>query len=206
MKIIRDNDLIRQAIRQYDIDSFFDNMDMDFFLVNYEKGDFLRTPLHKTYWMQIVLSGIVSIYYIREDGTMYSVAHGSGHSRIGEFESFVQKEVPLYSEACSDVTTLAFSVTRYREQLLNDRRFMRSTIQNMAETIYSLTEHSIQIPPLKERVLTHIQYNCTDHILKGVEANAFLLHCSPRQLQRVLNELEKEGTLKKLGKGTFCLQ
>ena len=48
-------------------------------------------------------------------------------------------------------------------------------------------------------------YICEDNTIKGVEKNAYQLHCSARQLQRILNSLEKEGRVKKLGKGKNIL-
>ena len=42
--------------------------------------------------------------------------------------------------------------------------------------------------------------------LRGVEKAAFQLHCSPRQLQRVLNELTDCGETEKIGKGAYKLK
>jgi hypothetical protein len=46
-----------------------------------------------------------------------------------------------------------------------------------------------------------MKYKCEDEILKGIEQAAFHLHCSARQLQRILNQSETNGLVKKLGKG-----
>ncbi len=58
---------------------------------------------------------------------------------------------------------------------------------------------------LSERVLSYMKYRCEDETLKGVEQAAFHLHCSSRQLQRILNQSETSGLIKKLGKGTYKL-
>ena len=58
---------------------------------------------------------------------------------------------------------------------------------------------------LSERVISYMKYKCNDGILKGVEQAAFRLHCSARQLQRVLNQSESAGLVKKTGKGTYKL-
>ena len=40
-------------------------------------------------------------------------------------------------------------------------------------------------------------------VLKGVEKAAFKLHCSPRQLQRILNDYTADNIIQKIGKGTY---
>ncbi len=50
-----------------------------------------------------------------------------------------------------------------------------------------------------------MKYKCEDGTLKGIERAAFHLHCSARQLQRILNEREAAGAVKRLGKGTYRL-
>ena len=58
---------------------------------------------------------------------------------------------------------------------------------------------------LTERVISYMKYKCDGGILKGIEQASFHLHCSARQLQRILNQIENAGLVKKLGKGTYKL-
>ena len=58
---------------------------------------------------------------------------------------------------------------------------------------------------LTERVMSYMKYKCDYGVLKGIEQAAFHLHCSARQLQRVLNQSESAGLVKKIGKGTYKL-
>ena len=58
---------------------------------------------------------------------------------------------------------------------------------------------------LTERVLSYMKYKCSNETLKGIEQAAFHLHCSARQLQRILNQCENAALVKKLGKGTYRL-
>ena len=59
---------------------------------------------------------------------------------------------------------------------------------------------------LTERVTSYMKYKCRDKTLQGIEKTAFRLHCSARQLQRVLNQMESSGLVKKSGKGTYKLR
>ena len=50
-----------------------------------------------------------------------------------------------------------------------------------------------------------MRYRCEDHCLRGVERAAFQLHCSPRQLQRILNGFVRNGMIRRVGKGSYEL-
>ncbi len=58
---------------------------------------------------------------------------------------------------------------------------------------------------LRERLYACMVYKCEGRRLKGVEKAAFHLHCSPRQLQRILNDLVRDGVARKTGKGAYEL-
>ena len=58
---------------------------------------------------------------------------------------------------------------------------------------------------LRERLLYYIRYECPDQTITSVSQTAFCLNYSLRQTQRVLQELTKEGVLKREGKGHYAL-
>ena len=56
---------------------------------------------------------------------------------------------------------------------------------------------------VKKQVLLYMKKRCEDGMLRGLEKTAFYLNCSPRHLQRIMNELMEEGAVEKLGKGKY---
>ena len=58
---------------------------------------------------------------------------------------------------------------------------------------------------MHDRVLYYMRYKCEGGELKGLERGAFRLHCSARQLQRILNQFEQEGKVVKVGIGAYQL-
>lgn len=50
-----------------------------------------------------------------------------------------------------------------------------------------------------------MNYKYDDRSFKGIEKMSFQLHCPARQLQRIMNEFEKQGVAKKTGKGAYKL-
>ena len=77
--------------------------------------------------------------------------------------------------------------------------------QSLTDKMAAITALNAAPGSLSDRILSYMRYKCPGGILKGIEREAFRLHCSARQLQRILNELERQGKLIKIGKGTYCL-
>ena len=77
--------------------------------------------------------------------------------------------------------------------------------ESLAGKLEAITMQNAVLPSLRERVRSYMHYKCENGRLKGVENAAFHLHCSPRQLQRILNQLARDGIVKKSGKGAFEL-
>lgn len=58
---------------------------------------------------------------------------------------------------------------------------------------------------LTDRVLSYMRLKCQGGVLRGLEREAFHLHCSARQLQRIVNQLAAEGKVVRIGKGAYRL-
>ena len=58
---------------------------------------------------------------------------------------------------------------------------------------------------LKEKVLLYLEKEAPDQTIHSVNEAVIFLHCSRRQIQRVLKKLCEEGKLQKLGRGCYRL-
>lgn len=177
-----------------------------FFLTEYETGEFVCAPDSKTDLFQIVVSGQVSIYFIRNDGSSYSLAFSESDVLIGVPELFDIENAGVFAEANGKVTCLCFLMNENREMLLDNNLFLRMIAKSSSIILNVVTKKEAVPTSLKERLLAYMHYKCPDQILRGVEKVAFQLHCSPRQLQRVLNELTDCGGTEKIGKGAYRLK
>jgi len=176
-----------------------------FFLTEYESGEFVCAPDAKNDLFQIVVSGVVSIYFIRNDGSSYSLAFSESDVLIGVSELFDIKNTGVFAEANGKVTSLCFLMNENREKLLDNNLFLRMIAKSSSIILDVVTMKDAAPTSLKDRTLAYMHYKCPDKILRGVEKAAFQLHCSPRQLQRVLNELTDCGETEKIGKGAYRL-
>ena len=73
----------------------------------------------------------------------------------------------------------------------------------MSDKLLAATMCDAVSSSLSERVWNYMQFKCENGTLKGLEKNAFQLHCSERQLQRIMNDFRSKGMVKKIGKGTY---
>ena len=111
----------------------------------------------------------------------------------------------VFAEVTEKLTCIAFSTCRYRDVLLKDSEFLFILAKSLTNIIDKITMQNASLPSLQERAYSYMLYKCEDQRLKGVEKAAIHLHCSPRQLQRILNSFVKNGTARKIGKGTYEL-
>lgn len=206
MKKIYRADRISEALSQSRYKELLEGIPAELFLAEYEAGELLPQPNDGRNLLQIVVEGSLSIYYMRNDGSSYSLAFSQRDDILGQMEFFGGGGSPcVFAEATKKLTCLAFVTDGIRDALMNDANFLRVLAESMAGIIEMLTKQNAASPSLKERVYSYMLYQCENKRLKGVEKAAFSLHCSPRQLQRILNAFAEAGVAKKLGKGTYEL-
>ena len=205
MRRIFKPDIINKAIAQSKYRDVLEQLPVRFFLVEYDEGEFLQAPEESQGLVQIVVEGALSIYFIRDDGSSYSLAISTKDDIIGDMEFFDRFENRgVYAEATKKLTCLALSTAEHREELMKNAEFLRVLAGSLARKMEHVTMQDAAQASLKERVYAYMVYKC-DGRLKGVEHAAFRLHCSPRQLQRILNDFVRDGIAVKTGKGTYEL-
>ena len=205
MERIFDEKKVAACIAKSKYHSVLDTIDIDFYLTKYEKGEFVSSPFQTESLFQIVEQGSINIYIIRDDGTRYALSNGTTDYFLGDMDIFYPRSGDVYAEAAERLTCIAFSIEQNRETLLSNNRFLALICNSLSTKIGTMTTMEAVPASLTERVMSYMKYKCDYGVLKGIEQAAFHLHCSARQLQRVLNQSESAGLVKKIGKGTYKL-
>lgn len=205
MERVFDKDKIAIYIAKSKYHAILDALDIDYYLITYEKGELVSSPFQNELLFQIVEQGSINIYIIRDDGTHYALSTGTADYFLGDMDIFYPKSSNIYVEAVERLTCISFSIEKYKEMLLANNKFLILICKSLSAKIEAITAIDVIPASLTERVISYIKYKCNDKTLKGIEQAAFHLHCSARHLQRVLNQCEDAGTVKKLGKGTYQL-
>ncbi len=205
MERVFDKEQIAACIAKSKYHAVLDSLNIDFYLIKYEKGEFVCSPFQSELLFQIVEQGSINIYFIRDDGTRYSLSNGTTDYFLGDMDIFYPKSNNIYAEAAEGLVCIAFSAEKHKEQLLSNNGFLKLICNSLSAKIGTMAAVDAAPASLAERVISYMKYKCGDKTLRGIEKSAFHLHCSARQLQRILNQCEADGSVRKTGKGTYRL-
>ena len=205
MKRIYDREAVEACLQQTGYAAQLRELREQLFVTQYEKGEFVTSPLKKEQYIQIIVQGSLRIYYVRDDGSVYSLAHEQTNDLLGEMELFRCQSGSVYAEASDTLTCLALSIAENRDRLLASCLFLQLICESLTRKLEAITRLDAAPATLKQRVLTYMRYKCAGGELKGLKQAAFHLHCSARQLQRILNQYEAERRVVKCGKGAYRL-
>ncbi len=205
MKRFYDKQMVEIYLKQTKYASVMSGLQEHLFVTQYEKGEFVTTPLQNEHLFQIIVQGSVSIYFIRDDGSVYSLASSRKNDLLGEMEIFPRELNNVYAESKNDVICLALSIERSKSVLLENCQFLRMVCESLTRKMESVTTIDAAPASLKQRVRIFMKYKCRQQELKGLQQAAFHLNCSTRQLQRILNQYESDGIVSKIGKGAYKL-
>lgn len=205
MKKIYDKALVFACLKQLRCEPALRDLKEHLFITKYKKGEFVTSPFQEDPLFQIVAEGSLSIYFIRDNGTIHSLSNGQKDYLLGEMEVFSRKTNNVYAEANEDLTCVALSIKKNRAEILQSSLFLQLVCECLTQKMEAITTFEAAPTTLKERVLTYMKYKCDCGELKGLQQAAFHLNCSARQLQRILNQYEAEGRVKKTGKGAYKL-
>lgn len=206
MKRIHREERVNEALSKSRYRETLEGLPVKWFLIEYEAGELLSAPEDGGHLLQIVVEGALSIDYIRDDGSSYALAISERDEILGSMEFLGgSRSDGVFAEVTQKLTCLAFSTLENREALLNNAAFLRMIAESLARIVETLTVKNAAQPSLRERLYAYMVYKCEGGRLKGVERAAFHLHCSPRQLQRILNDLVRDGVATKTGKGAYAL-
>lgn len=206
MEKIYDAAEIEYWLSKEQIRSYFDTPDLSFHLCRYEKGEFLTTPDAPVEDLLFVVRGTIQIYGIREDGGISPVNQSSSPTLIGDLEFSRQGNPPLYALAKTEVTCIALSMTKYQKQLHCDLRFLHMLLKSYSDKLALFISINVPASTTEERVLLYMKNISPAHELNGLEAAIHQIHCSRRQLQRVLKKLCSTGQIEKTGRGRYRLK
>ena len=205
MKKFFEPDTIKAYLTKSRYRSVLEDLQIDLFLMQYEEGELVTAPFQEEVLLQIVVQGSLNIYFIRYDGARYSLSSGGMDYILGDTEVFYPQSDSIYTEAAEPMTCVAVSIDRHRNVLLNNPGFLRMVGESLSAKIQAIAAMDAAPSSLTERVLSYMKYKCEDGVLRGLEQEAFHLHCSSRQLQRVMNQCERNGFVEKIGKGAYKL-
>ncbi|MDD7201909.1 MAG: Crp/Fnr family transcriptional regulator [Sphaerochaetaceae bacterium] len=157
--------------------------------MQFEKGELLVGPIHPLESFCFVVEGSVSIYLLTEDGDIRYVSKSGEGILLGDMEfSGIGKNV-YYVEAATPVVCLGIPFRENMDMLGQDPLFLRFVIRQLAQKLSLSSRMDAVAQTLEEKVLLYLHTMQASHEISSVSQTLQVLHCSRRQLQRVLRKL-----------------
>jgi CRP/FNR family putative post-exponential-phase nitrogen-starvation transcriptional regulator len=203
MEYINNEKLLKKYLEQEKISEKFGSRELPFRLVRFEKGELLTSSGKRLDNLLFIARGDVRIYGISDDGRMSSVTAVGEHAMLGDAEFSRGKPSLFMTEALSEVICIAINIRDNLSALLEDACFLRFLNATLADKLEAFSRMEISMPTLEEKLLFYLKEVNPRHEVPGVERCTAELHCSRRQLQRVLKKLCDSGELIKTSKGHY---
>lgn len=202
MKTISQKDMIQHYVQKYHIESLFEHEHEPFSLKKYEKGELILQPAIPNDQFYFVVAGCIHIYSIHDDGSVSTLSIDDHLILLGDLEYVNHMSAPYFVEAQSEVMTLCLPM---HEKYKNDNQFLRFLLHSLSQKLIQASHFQVDYRTLEEKVMAHMTYHCPDQILSHIEITAMTLHCSKRQLLRILASLCQQNKIIKIKKGTYQL-
>ena len=201
MKRIYEQAKIEKYLEKYHIQSYFENT-YPFYLIEYEKDETIIHPLKDTNEIQFVVEGEISIYSIDTNGKQIYVAQTNKSCILGDVE-FVRHEKPIYfAQANTKVVAIALSILDNKPKLDQDIVFLHYVMNCLVDKLHNKSADEIMNPSVEDKVLNYMRFQP----MTNISSTCRNLHCSRRQLQRVLKKLCQEQKIERIEKGKYVLQ
>lgn len=203
MKTIHDKKIIQHYIQNYHLEQYFTQDDDSFYLKKYKKGELILQLAIQLDQFHLILEGSIHVYSIHHDGSMYTLTIDDHLIILGDLEYITHAPAQYFVEACSDVTALCLDMDeKYKENCL----FLQFLLKSLSAKLIQASHFQADYRTLEEKVMAYIKYQCPHKTLKHIEKTAMNLHCSKRQLLRILSRLVQEEKIIKVKKGTYQLR
>ena len=203
MREIRDKERLEQFYAKQQV--HFSKRQPVVKLAEFEKGEILNDPLQPLTQFYILVKGSVSIYDLTESGSIRYISNAATGALLGDMEFSGAGKLSFYIEAAEKVLCLSLPFRENRHVLENDPVFLRFVLRQLAEKLSLSAVMTAFAQTLEERVLFYLKKVQPEHEIVSVDHALQPLHCSRRQLQRVLKKLCDEGLLVKTGRGRYRL-
>lgn len=205
MRQLNNETLLQHYLNQYGILSLFDTKNLQFRLYEYEKKEVLTFLKDSSQCLRFLVEGEAQIYSVREDGSRYPLCYVTPMTLLGDMEFCGEHTLPFLVETTKKVRCIELNLQECRSSLLNDNTFLRFLLRSIAKKTALTVRFDASFSTLEARFLYFLEHDCENQTMHGVEIAATHLHCSRRQLQRILKQLTEQGKIKKCGKGIYHL-
>lgn len=201
MKENRNKKVRQRLLEKQNLDSIL----KDYETVSYEmeRGEILNGKLNPRRFLLFLVSGKVRISSYRPDGSCYQVNETSAPNCFGDMEFALPEMKQHRIETVTPCMFIAVDLVRYKERIEKDPSFLLYLLRSVSYKTILVSDVQTETKDVESKVLYYLDNETENGEVNGVGLLALHLNCSRRQLQRVLNDLQKKGMIIKTGKGKY---
>ena len=204
MKKIENTSLFNKYVNESNILNIFStDMTDKMQLFHFDKDDFIINEGECSEFLFFLVDGKTKVFSHSVSGKVMFVSHFNSLQVLGETCSLWGKNPTASVQAVTACYCLAISLNLYKEELLNDVKFLRYICLNLGERLSYMTSNTCttMFESLENRLASFILKNSKDNIFNyNLTECAELLCTSYRHLLRVLNSFCNKNKLCKKGK------
>lgn len=201
MKVIQDKELLKKLYKDQKLQDIFSTVPRNMKIIEYEKDELIAQPLKQLTSFIFLVDGSVKIYGIDNDARIINVQSSTENTFLGEMEYDGFVSYPFYVQANDVVLTIDIPFKENRRSFENDLKFYKYRIHQLATNLSNSAKINIIAKSLQERLIQYFKDN--NNYIDSVNETMINLHCSRRQLQRVLAKLLETNQVVKIGKGRY---
>lgn len=209
MKKIYNSDLLITYINHDKISQKFSSQLLKYFeLFSFEKGDIIIRQGFCSEYLYFIVEGKAMVYSYTPSGNITLLAFCDGYESLGDSASLWGKEAIANVEAISDGKCIGISLEKYRELLLQDPVFLRTTCETLANKLNESNTivANVFLGPIEARLAFYILHTAKKNIFSAnLSECATIMRTSYRHLLRMLNIFCQNKILEKKGKAYIIL-
>ena len=168
-------------------------------VVRSRTGEFVLSQGNVYDSFYIVVSGLVGIYVMAENGRKYTLTVYKKGNYIGEHEIFDLKPYSSFVEAISDVVLLELKREPFLKWLSLDRNISDSITRSLCRQIYLLAQKAgtDTLYSLRQRICQYLVAapGKDGKVAVDKENLSELMGVTPRSINRILKSLREEGLI-----------
>lgn len=204
MKHLDGGTKLQNILNNYGFKDIFGTLDLPFFLVEFDKGDVVNDLMNPSENLIFLLNGSASIYHVRRDGTLIALySSRTTMSCLGDLEFAKPDSTQFQVEITSETAAVVLPLASCRSKLESDTTFLRWLLRSLADKLDASGIGNIESTSLESAVLYYMRRH--EGLLRKPGQAAALLHCSRRQLQRILASFQKKGIVVRTARGCYQL-
>lgn len=168
-------------------------------VIRSRQGEFVLNQGQVYDSLYIVVSGLVRIYVMTENGRKYTLTLYRTGNYIGEHEIFDMRPYSCFVEAISDVVLLKFKRDVFLKWLSLDRNISDSFTRSLCNQIYMLSEKAgvDALYSLRQRICQYLVCAASRDGTVRVDKESLseLMGVATRSVNRIIKSLREDGLI-----------